>query len=103
VPGCRRGADAAPGDFPREHIDGIETSCDRPVRFAVVESIDTTITTVRCRARGMSDDETLPLKLHARPSTPPIRSGRFSTGQPLYKLALTRHLLLVGDRVSEGV
>lgn len=38
------------------HDDGIAAYCDRPVRFGVVESLNTTIKAVLRRARGMRDD-----------------------------------------------
>lgn len=75
------------GDFLFKHIEGIAAYCDHPVRFGVVESINTTIKAVLRRARGMRDEAMLLLKLkwataHA------IRSARdlvrFLTAQPLY-------------------
>ncbi len=50
------------GDFLFKHIEGIAAYCDHPVRFGVVESINTTIKAV-LRARGMRDEEMLVLKL----------------------------------------
>ena len=41
------------GDFLFRHIEGIAAYCDHPVRFGVVESINTTIKAVLRRARGM--------------------------------------------------
>ena len=38
------------------HIDGIAAYCNHPVRFGVVESLNTTIKAVLRRARGMRDD-----------------------------------------------
>ena len=61
--------------------------CDHPVRFGVVESINTTIKTVLRRARGMPDEEMLLLKLKWA-TAHPIRLARdlarFLTVQPLY-------------------
>ena len=58
-----------------------------PVRFGVVESINTTIKAVLRRARGMKDEEMLLLKLKWA-TAHPIRSARdlarFLTVQPLY-------------------
>jgi transposase len=51
------------GDFLFRHIEGIAAYCDHPVRFGVVESIDTTIKAVLRRARGMRDERMLLLKL----------------------------------------
>ena len=51
------------GDFLFHHIEGIAAYCDHPVRFGVVESINTTIKAVLRRARGMRDEEMLLLKL----------------------------------------
>jgi hypothetical protein len=42
---------------------GIAAYCDHQVRFGVVESINTTITAVRRRTRGMRDETMLVLKL----------------------------------------
>jgi hypothetical protein len=57
------------------------------VRFGVVESINTTIKAVLRRARGMSDEKMLLLKLKWA-TAHPIRSARdltrFLTAQPLY-------------------
>jgi transposase len=44
------------GDFLFRHIEGIAAYCDHPVRFGVVESINTTIKAVLRRARGMRDE-----------------------------------------------
>jgi len=75
------------GDFLTTHIDGIAAYCDHPVRFGVVESINTTIKAVLRRARGMRDEEMLLLKLKWA-TAHPIRSARdllrFLTTQPLY-------------------
>jgi len=38
------------------HFDGIAACCDHPVRFGVVESLNTTIKGVLRRARGMRDE-----------------------------------------------
>ena len=48
--------DGTLGDFLLTHLDGIAAYCDHPVRFGVVESINTTIKAVLRRARGMRDD-----------------------------------------------
>ncbi len=75
------------GDFLLKHIAGIAAYCDHPVRFGVVESINTTIKAVLRRARGMRDQEILLLKLKWA-TAHPIRSARdllrFLTVQPLY-------------------
>ena len=61
--------------------------CDHPVRFGVVESINTTIKAVLRRARGMRDERMLLLKLKWA-TVHPIRSSRdlarFMTVQSLY-------------------
>ena len=44
------------GEFLFKHIEGIAAYCDHPVRFGVVESINTTIKPVLRRARGMRDE-----------------------------------------------
>ena len=51
------------GQFLFTHIEGIAAYCDHPVRFGVVESINTTIKAVLRRARGMRDETMLVLKL----------------------------------------
>ena len=70
-----------------KHIEGIAAYCDHPVRFGVVESINTTIKAVLRRARGMRDEAMLLLKLKWA-TAHPIQSGRdlmrFLTAQPLY-------------------
>jgi transposase len=75
------------GDFLLKHIEGIAAYSDHPVRFGVVESINTTITAVLRRARGMRDQEMLLLKLKWA-TAHPIRSARdlahFLTVQLLY-------------------
>jgi hypothetical protein len=75
------------GDVLLTHINGIAAYCDHPVRFGVVESINTTIKAVRRRARGMRNEEMLLLKLKWA-TAHPIRSARdlmrFLTVQPLY-------------------
>jgi Transposase len=75
------------GDFLFEHIEGIAAYRDHPVRFGVVESINTTIKAMRRRARGMRDEAMLLLKLKWV-TDHPIRSARdlarFLTLQPLY-------------------
>lgn len=74
------------GDFLFKHVEGIAAYCDHPVRFGVVESINTTIKAVLRRARGMRDEEMLLLKLKWA-TAHPIRSARdltrFLTAQPL--------------------
>src|SRR5207302_3070425 len=57
------------------HIDGIAAYCDHPVRFGVVESLNTTIKAVLRRARGMRDEALLLLKLRWATARP-IRSAR---------------------------
>ena len=47
------------GAFLFRHIEGIAAYCDHPVRFGVVESINTTIKAVLRRAKGMRDDQML--------------------------------------------
>jgi transposase len=75
------------GEFLVRHLDGIGASCFHPVRFGVVESINTTIKAVLRRARGMRDEAMLLLKLKWA-TAHPIRSsrdlGRFLGIQPLY-------------------
>ena len=75
------------GDFLFRHIDGIAAYCDHPVRFGVVESVNTTIKSVLRRARGMRDERMLLLKLKWA-TVHPIRSSRdlarFMTVQPMY-------------------
>jgi len=51
------------GTFLIKHLDGIKAYCDHPVRFGVVESLNTTIKAVLRRARGMRDEAMLLLKL----------------------------------------
>ena len=63
------------GDFLLKHIEGIAAYCDHPVRFGVVESINTTIKAVLRRARGMRDEAVLVLKLRWATARP-IRSAR---------------------------
>jgi hypothetical protein len=45
-----------------KHINGIAAYCDHPVRFGVVESINTTIKAVLRRARGMRNEGMLLVK-----------------------------------------
>src|SRR5882672_6009972 len=75
------------GDTLVRHIDGIAAYCDHPVRFGVVESLNTTIKAVLRRARGMRDDAMLLLKLKWA-TAHPIRSARdlarFLSSQGLY-------------------
>jgi transposase len=63
------------GDFLLRHLDGITAYCDHPVRFGVVESINTTIKAIIRRARGMRDEQLLLLKLKWATARP-IRSAR---------------------------
>jgi len=63
------------GEFLFKHIEGIAAYCDHPVRFGVVESINTTIKAVLRRARGMRDEVMLVLKLKWVTARP-IRSAR---------------------------
>ena len=63
------------GDTLVHHIDGIAAYCDHPVRFGVVESLNTTIKAVLRRARGMRHDAMLLLKLKWA-TAHPIRSAR---------------------------
>jgi transposase len=63
------------GEFLFKHIEGIAAYCDHPVRFGVVESINTTIKAVLRRARGMRDEAMLVLKLKWATARP-IRSAR---------------------------
>ncbi len=44
------------GDFLFRHVEGIAAYCDHPVRFGVVESINTSIKAVTRCARGMRDE-----------------------------------------------
>ena len=75
------------GEFLLRHIDGIVAYCNHPVRFGVVESINTTIKAVLRRARGMRDEAILLLKLKWA-TAHPIRSARdlalFLSPQGLY-------------------
>jgi transposase len=75
------------GEFLFRHIEGIAAYCDHPVRFGVVESINTTIKAVLRRARGMRDEQMLLLKLKWA-TAHPIRSARdlarFLSPQGLY-------------------
>jgi transposase len=61
--------------FLLRHFDGIAAYCDHPVRFGVVESLNTTIKAVIRRARGMRDEGLLLLKLKWATARP-IRSAR---------------------------
>jgi transposase len=63
------------GDTLVNHFDGIAAYCDLPVRFGVVESLNTTIKGVLRRARGMRDETMLLLKLKWATARP-IRSSR---------------------------
>jgi hypothetical protein len=63
------------GEFLFKHLEGIAAYCDHPVRFGVVESVNTTIKAVLRRARGMRDETILLLKLKWA-TAHPIRSAR---------------------------
>jgi len=63
------------GNFLFKHVEGIASYCDHPVRFGVVESINTTIKAVLRRARGMRDEQMLLWKLKWA-TVHPIRSSR---------------------------
>ena len=63
------------GDTLANHLDGIAAYCDHPVRFGVVESLNTTIKAVLRRARGMRDETMLLLKLKWATARP-IRSSK---------------------------
>lgn len=63
------------GEFLFKHVEGIAAYCEHPVRFGVVESINTTIKAVLRRARGMRDEVMLVLKLKWATARP-IRSAR---------------------------
>jgi transposase len=75
------------GDVLVRHFDGIAAYCDHPVRFGVVESVNTTIKAVLRRARGMRDETFLLLKLKWATARP-IRSvrdyARFLNAEPLH-------------------
>jgi hypothetical protein len=51
------------GDVLFRHLEGIAAYGDHPVRFGVVESVNTTIKAVLRGARGMRDERMLLLKL----------------------------------------
>lgn len=74
------------GDTLVKHFDGIAAYCDHPVRFGVVESLNTTIKAVIRRAQGMRDDAMLLLKLkraHAQTSRDaPHKCGARSPSLP---------------------
>lgn len=75
------------------HFDGIAAYCDHPVRFGVVESLNTTIKAVLRRARGMRDDAMLLLKLKwatARPIRSSRDLARFLQPQALHSNQLCR-------------
>ena len=77
------------GDFLFTHIEGIAAYCDHPVRFGVVESINTTIKRVIRRARGMRDEGMLLLKLKwatARPLRSARDVRRFLHPEPVHSL-----------------
>ena len=69
------------------HLEGIAAYCNHPVRFGVVESLNTTIKAMLRRARGMRDEDFLRPKLKwatARPIRSARDFARFLTEQPLY-------------------
>ncbi len=75
------------GDVLVGHFDGIAASCDHPVRFGVVEAVNTTIKAVLRRARGMRDEAFLVLKLKwatARPIRTVRDYARFLHAEPLH-------------------
>lgn len=75
------------GDVLVRHFDGIAAYCDHPVRFGVVEAINTTIKGVLRRARGMRDEAFLLLKLKwatARPIRSARDYARFLNTEPLH-------------------
>jgi transposase len=51
------------GDTLVAHIDGIAPSCNHPVGFGVVESLNTTIKALLRHARGMRNETMLLLRL----------------------------------------
>lgn len=63
------------GDTLVNHFDGIAAYADHPVRFGVVESLNTTIKAVLRRARGMRHEAMLLLKLKWATARP-IRSSK---------------------------
>jgi transposase len=63
------------GAFLVKHLEGIAAYCFHPVRFGVVESLNTTIKAVIRRGRGMKDDAMLVLKLKWATARP-IRSSK---------------------------
>ena len=63
------------GAFLLKHLEGIAAYCFHPVRFGVVESLNTTIKAVIRRARGMRNDAMLLLKVKWA-TAHPIRSAR---------------------------
>src|SRR5262249_17564140 len=44
------------GEFLLRHLNGIAAYCDHPLRFGVVESLNTTMKAIIRRARGMRDE-----------------------------------------------
>lgn len=57
------------------HSSGIVAYCDHPVRFGVVESLNTTIKSILRRSRGMRDEQMLLLKIKWA-TAHPIRSAK---------------------------
>lgn len=75
------------GDVLVRNFDGIAAYCDHPVRFGVVEAINTTIKAVLRRARGMRDETFLLLKLKwatARPIRSARDYARFLLAEPMH-------------------
>lgn len=75
------------GDLLVRHFDGIAAYCEHPVRFGVVEAINTTIKAVLRRARGMRDEGFLVLKLKwatARPLRSAHDYAKFLYAEPLH-------------------
>jgi transposase len=67
------------GDTLVNYFYSIAAHCDHPVRFGVVESLNTTINALLRRARGMRDDAMLLLKLKWA-TAHPIRWSRDLAG-----------------------
>ena len=65
------------GDTLVKHFGGIAAYCDHPIRFGVVESLNTTIKAVFRRTRGMRDETMLLLKLKWATTRPISDEGRY--------------------------
>jgi len=63
------------GAYLVKHFEGIAASCVHPVRFGLVEFLNTTIKAVIRRPRRMRDEAMLPLKPKWA-TAHPIRSAR---------------------------